>query len=206
MHKGEKPYECKTCKKVFSSSSNLTVHNRVHTGEKPYSCDVCQKSYTQISSLSKHNKSAAHIERMKSKNKDLPLAQSSFLDSGQDINEDLKVKKRDDEESNEDSIHQETDAFEDLNGYDVIDIEEHKIDPDNFDIDDNTHKDNSDENNADGVNDNVIDDMDEEVNDVMDNIGENGNDIDDNVVDQGNINYQELENLSVAEALAFFSS
>ena len=35
---------------------------------------------------------------------------------------------------------------------------------------------------------------------------ENGNDIDENVVGQGNINYQDLENLSVAEALAFFSS
>ena len=51
-----------------------------------------------------------------------------------------------------------------------------------------------DENNADGVN-NVV----EEGNDLMDNI-------DENVVVQGNINYYELENLSVAEALAFFSS
>ena len=43
------------------------------------------------------------------------------------------------------------------------------------------------------------------MNDVMANIGENVNGIDGNVVVQGNINYQELENLSVAEALAFFS-
>ena len=40
----------------------------------------------------------------------------------------------------------------------------------------------------------------------MDNIHENVNEDDGNVVGQGNINYQELENLSVEEALAFFSS
>ena len=172
--------------------------------------------------------------------------------------------------------------------YDKIYIEEHKIDPDNFDIDANTNNDNSDENNAHGVNDNMIDNtkirkcentkipltqsnfvdcgetikeenikeeikevesvedplnipqriensnicedikeevneeesnsveknghgvnygnMDEEVNDAKDYNGENVNEVDGNVVGEGNINYQELENLSVAEALAFFSS
>ena len=61
-------------------------------------------------------------------------------------------------------------------------------------------------NNAHGVNDIVIDNIDEEGNDVMDNISENIDEVDENVVVQGNINYQELENLSVADALAFFSS
>jgi hypothetical protein len=45
--------------------------------------------------------------------------------------------------------------------------------------------------------------MDEEV---VDNIEENVNEVEGNVVDQGNNDFQGLENLSVAEALAFFSS
>jgi hypothetical protein len=50
----------------------------------------------------------------------------------------------------------------------------------------------------------MIDNIDEEV---VDNIEENVNEVEDNVVDQGNNNdFQGLENLSVAEALAFFSS
>ena len=65
--------------------------------------------------------------------------------------------------------------------------------------------DDSDENNDHEVNnlrDNVdFNNIDEEVNDVMDNIEENVNEVEGNVV-----NYQNLENLSVDEALAFFSS
>ena len=54
---------------------------------------------------------------------------------------------------------------------------------------------------------NLINNMDEEVNDVIDNdFGDHVNEDHGNVAGQGNINYQDLENLSVAEALAFFSS
>ena len=156
-----------------------------------------------------------HIERMKSKNTNIPFTQSNFVDCGETIKEeDIKEEIKD-----------------------VVSVEDpltihHEIE--NSNICENIYKEinevvtNSVENNAHGVN-NVIDDMDEEVNDaiddngdnvdyidenvvgvidndVMDNIGENVNDIDENVVGEGNINYQELENLSVAEALAFFSS
>ena len=55
--------------------------------------------------------------------------------------------------------------------------------------------------------------MDEEVNNVIDNVEENVNEVEGNVnevegnvVGQGNINYEALLNLSVVEALAFFSS
>ena len=52
---------------------------------------------------------------------------------------------------------------------------------------------------------NILDNnIDEEV---VDNIEENENEVEGNVVvDQGNNDFQGLENLSVAEALAFFSS
>ena len=48
--------------------------------------------------------------------------------------------------------------------------------------------------------------MDEEVNNVIDNVEENVNEVEGNVVGQGNINYEALQNLSVEEALTFFSS
>ena len=47
---------------------------------------------------------------------------------------------------------------------------------------------------------------DTEVNDVIDNVEENVNEVEENVVGHGNINYEALQNLSVDQALAFFSS
>ena len=48
--------------------------------------------------------------------------------------------------------------------------------------------------------------MDEEGNDDVNNIQENVNEIEGNVVGPENINFQALQNLSVDEPLAFFSS
>ena len=109
VHTGEKPYECEICKNTFISRSNLTVHKRVHTGEKPYSCDVCQKSYAQSNALSRHKQTAAHIERMKSKNTTFPLTQSSFVDCDESIKEeDIKEEINEDESVDDPlTIHQE---------------------------------------------------------------------------------------------------
>jgi hypothetical protein len=76
----------------------LKKHKRVHTGEKLFSCSVCHKSYAKSSKLSKHNKTAAHIERMKSRNTDIPLTQSSFVDCDESIKvEDIKEEIKEDE-------------------------------------------------------------------------------------------------------------
>jgi uncharacterized Zn-finger protein len=70
----------------------------LHTGEKKYSCDVCQKLYAQSSSLYAHNKTAAHIKRMKSKNINVSLTQSSFVDCGESIKlEDIKEEIQEEE-------------------------------------------------------------------------------------------------------------
>ena len=80
------------------------MHTRLHAGEKPFSCDVCQKSYYKSSVLSYHNNTAAHIERMKCKNTNIPLNQSSFVDCGESIKiEDIK-EERNEEESVEDPL------------------------------------------------------------------------------------------------------
>ena len=134
MQLGERPHECVICKKAFSLSSNLTKHKRVHTGEKPYSFDVCQKSYSQSSGLSKHNKTAAHIERMKSKNIIISPTQSNFIDCGESIKiEDIK-EEMNEEESVDDplSIQGQTNSDEEKNTVsDEIDIVEHRIEIDN---------------------------------------------------------------------------
>ena len=100
------------------------------------------------------------------------------------------------------SIHPDNEIKEeDMYDYDKIDIEEFKIEPD-FNLD-NINEDRSNQNNVNEVNNLLINNIDEEV---VDNIEENLNEVEGNAVDQGNNDFQGLENLSVAEALDFFSS
>ena len=98
MYTGETPYECEICNKAFYSSSDLTKHTRVHTGEKPYSCSVCQIFFGHYNQLSRHNKTAAHMEKIKSKNTNIPLTQSCFVDCGESIKEeDIKEEIKEEE-------------------------------------------------------------------------------------------------------------
>ena len=88
----------------------------MHTREKPYSCGGCQKSFAQRAGLSQHNKTNDHIERMKSRNTNIPITQSSFIDCSEYIKEeDIKEEiKEEDSFDNPLTIHQETENCEDI--------------------------------------------------------------------------------------------
>ena len=134
MHTGETPYECGICKKTFSRNSDLSQHKRVHTGEKPYSCDVCQKSYSKSSDLSKHNKTAAHIERMTSKNRIIPPKQSSFVDCGESIKLENIKEEMNEEESVDDPLSIQVQTNSDESENIVTEVKEELIDYDPLSI------------------------------------------------------------------------
>ena len=144
-------------------------------------------------------------DRNKIINKDSPTNQNSANDCGE--GEEVETIKEEliEEESVDDrlSIYLDNEIKEeDMYDYDRIDIEEFKIEADD-DINNIECEDKSDKNNVNQVNDILVNNIDEEV---VDNIEENVNENEGNIVDQGINDFQGLENLSVAEALAFFSS
>ena len=51
---GEKPYECKNCKKAFTESSHLKNHKIIHTREKPHKCTKCKKTFQKMMALKFH--------------------------------------------------------------------------------------------------------------------------------------------------------
>ena len=207
IHTDEKPYTCDTCDKTFISRGDLAKHKRIHTEEKPYVCDTCEKAFTQRGNLARHkkiNKGNADVllERKKTDNEDISTNQNSANDCiERKVIESIKEEMNEEESvDNPPSIQQDNEnKEEDMFDYNKIDIEEFKIEPGN-----NINDVESGQNNVNEVNNPImIDNIDEEV---VDNIEENVNEVEENVVDQGNNNFQGLENLSVAEALAFFST
>ena len=63
IHTGENPYKCKTCDKVFNSSSHLQRHMTTHTGEKASKCKVCDKQFSTNSVLKVHMKEHIPVKK-----------------------------------------------------------------------------------------------------------------------------------------------
>ena len=148
MHTGVKPYECEICRKAFHSSGNLAIHTRVHTGEKPYSCDICQKSFTTSSVLSRHNKTASHIVRMKSKNTNIPITQSIFVDCGESIKEEDIKEEINEEESVDDPLSIQEGKQRSENYNIRTEVKEEGIDDDTVFIQQKIHNSEEEENNT----------------------------------------------------------
>ncbi|XP_050789102.1 zinc finger protein 383-like isoform X2 [Gopherus flavomarginatus] len=54
IHTGERPFECHERGKTFTYKSGLVDHKRIHTGERPFECRECGKTFPHRSDLSQH--------------------------------------------------------------------------------------------------------------------------------------------------------
>jgi hypothetical protein len=161
---------------------------------------------------------------MKSRNINISPNQSNFIDCGETVKvEDIK-EEMNEEESVDDPLSIQGQINSNVSENIVTEVKEELNSDDPLCINDTTNEDLLDQDNinegnnlnVNNMDEEVIDNIEENVNEVEGNVIEvegnvnevegNVNDVEGNVVGQGNINYEVLQNLSVIEALAFFSS
>ena len=58
-----KPFQCKTCKKMFSEQRYFNEHVLNHKKPNPFKCQKCSNGYTRLTSLTRHIQTAHSIER-----------------------------------------------------------------------------------------------------------------------------------------------
>ena len=106
-----------------------------------------------LSKLSRHNRSAAHIKRLKSKNKNIPLTQTSFADCGEGIKLENIKEKINEDESVDDPLSIQKDNASDESENIITKLKEEGIEDDTLSVEE-IHK------FGDGENNKVVDDID----------------------------------------------